>query len=55
MLSREAIELVYEHSNGLPRSINNLCDLALLVGFGEKKKTITSETIRDILEDGAIF
>ncbi len=55
LFSREAIELVYEHSNGMPRSINNLCDLALLVGFGEKKKMISSEIIKDIIDDGAVF
>lgn len=55
LFSRQALELVHEHSKGLPRSINNLCDLALLIGFGEKKKLITSEIIKDIIEDGAVF
>jgi general secretion pathway protein A len=55
LFSRQAIEMVYEHSNGMPRSINNLCDMALLVGFGEKKKMITSEIIKDVLDDGQVF
>ena len=55
VFSRQAIEMIYNHSNGLARSINNLCDLALLIGFGEKQDTITSEIIGDILEDGAVF
>jgi general secretion pathway protein A len=55
LFSREAIELVYEYSGGMPRSINNLCDLALLVGFGEKRKMISSETIKDIIDDGEVF
>ena len=55
VFSRQAIEMVYNHSNGVPRRINNLCDLALLIAFGEKKEMITSEVIKDILEDGTVF
>ncbi len=55
LFSRQAIDLIYERSNGMPRSINNLCDLALLVGFGGKHKVISSEIIRDIIDDGAVF
>ena len=55
VFSRQAIEMVHNHSNGVPRRINNLCDLALLIAFGEKKEMITSEVIKDILEDGTVF
>lgn len=54
VFSREAIMKIYEYSAGLPRVINNICDLALLVGYGEKRM-ISSHIIKDILEDGAIF
>jgi len=54
LFSREAIMKIYEYSAGLPRVINNICDLALLVGYGEKRM-ISSDIIKDILEDGAIF
>lgn len=55
VFTKQAIEMVYRHSNGLPRSINNLCDLALLIGFGRRNDMINSEIITDILSDGAIF
>jgi len=55
VFSQQAIEMVYNHSEGLPRGINHLCDLALLIGFGEKRKTIGSEIIGDILDDGSVF
>ncbi len=55
VFSKQAIEIVFEHSNGIPRIINNLCDLALLVGSGEKKTMITYEVIKDIIDDGAVF
>lgn len=55
VFSKQAIEIIFEHSNGIPRIINNLCDLALLVGSGEKKTMITYEVIKDIIDDGAVF
>jgi general secretion pathway protein A len=55
VFSRQAIEMVYRHSGGMPRSINNLCDTAFLVGFGEKRKMITSQIVKDVIEDGAVF
>ena len=55
VFSKEAIEMIYSHSNGLPRVINNICDLALLVGSGEKRTQITSKVIGGIIEDGSIF
>jgi general secretion pathway protein A len=41
-----AIKAVYEYSQGLPREINNICDLSLLIGFSHKSDTIN----RDILK-----
>ena len=55
VFSNRAIEAIYENTEGLPRSINNLCDMALLVGFSERKNTIDSETIQEIIEDGAVL
>lgn len=55
VFSKQAIEIIFEHSNGIPRIINNLCDLSLLVGSGEKKTMVTYEVIKDIIDDGAVF
>jgi general secretion pathway protein A len=54
VFTRQAIEMIYKHSNGLAGIINNLCDMALLVGFGEKKKLISLAIIRDVIQDGTI-
>ena len=37
---------IYLLSEGYPRLINNICDLALLLGYSQNKKTIDSEIIR---------
>ncbi len=55
VFTKQAIDLVFRHSSGLPRLINNLCDLALLVGSGEKREVISSDLIKDILRDGGVF
>jgi len=55
LFSREAIETIYDHSEGLPRKINHLCDLAFLVGFGNKTNMISSGIVKDIIDDGTVF
>ncbi|MBW1765725.1 MAG: AAA family ATPase [Deltaproteobacteria bacterium] len=55
VFSREAIERIYKTTQGVPRRINNLCDLSLLIGFSKNGKMIDSKIIEDIMKDGAIF
>ena len=51
----EAMERVYEITEGVPRKINNLCDLSLLIGFSKNGKVIDPQIIEDIISDGALF
>ena len=37
-----ALALIYCYSRGLPRLINNLCDRALLIGYGDEQRRISS-------------
>lgn len=46
-----AIKLIFTHSQGIPRKINTICDLALLVGYGNGVKVIDEKTIAGIAED----
>jgi general secretion pathway protein A len=55
VFSQKAMEKVYESTKGVPRKINNLCDLALLVGYSKKEKEITSEIIEGVVSDGALL
>ncbi len=54
VFSRQAIEMIYEHSGGLAGTINQICDLALLAGFGKKEKMINLAIVKDVIKDGAI-
>ena len=48
VFSKAALKLIYESSKGIPRRINNLCDLALLMGFQREVKVIGSDIIKTI-------
>jgi general secretion pathway protein A len=46
-----ALELIARASAGIPRTINNICDMCLLAGFGAKKQVIDIEITRDVIRD----
>jgi general secretion pathway protein A len=51
IFSDDALAAIHEHSSGIPRRINRLCDLALLVGFAEELSLIGPEHIEGISEE----
>jgi len=46
----EAIEVIYQHSGGIPRRINHICDTALLVAMGMGLKFINKDFIKEVIE-----
>jgi general secretion pathway protein A len=55
LFSREACELVAEASCGIPRTINILCDTALVYGFATQTNWITKEIVNDVIEQKRAF
>ncbi len=49
--TREAIDKIHEYTGGVPRRINNICDLSLLVGFSKKVELIDSKMIQQLIDD----
>ncbi|HSW65168.1 MAG TPA: XrtA/PEP-CTERM system-associated ATPase [Dissulfurispiraceae bacterium] len=47
----EAIQLVYEHSRGIPRLINTMCDFLLLAAFVDQTREITAGMVKDVAQD----
>jgi len=47
----EACNLIYEYSGGVPRQINNLCDLSLVMGMGHKATQIDKQIAQDVIHD----
>lgn len=46
-----ALERIHQLSQGIPRKINRLCDLALMVGFAEERKMIEAPIIDSVHSD----
>jgi hypothetical protein len=46
-----ACDAVYEHSQGVPRLINLLCDTALVYGFGAQQPRIHARIVTDVAHD----
>ena len=51
IFSRQAAELLFEHSGGIPLRINNLCDRCLLIGLMHNVQVVDSRIMRDAIED----
>jgi general secretion pathway protein A len=46
-----AVELIYVHSGGVPRTINVICDNALVGGFGADVKPVGADVIEDVCRE----
>ncbi len=53
--TEEAMQRIHDYTEGVPRKINNLSDLSLLIGFCESKKEIKPEIIEKIINDGTLL
>ncbi|MFH1622829.1 MAG: AAA family ATPase [Candidatus Omnitrophota bacterium] len=51
LFTDEAITLIFEHSGGIPRRINNLCDMCLFSGYTYEKDIIDDEIVRKEIKD----
>ncbi|MSR77225.1 MAG: DUF2075 domain-containing protein [Candidatus Omnitrophica bacterium] len=51
IFSEDSFKTIHESTGGLPRRINQVCDLALLTGFGMKASVITTQIINEVLMD----
>ncbi len=46
-----AMDAIHALTRGIPRKINRLCDLALLIGYADQKPSITAEDIDQVCEE----
>jgi len=49
--SKEALQLIYQFSHGVPRLINQICDFALLTGYVDGLKIIDERIIQEVIEE----
>jgi len=50
IFSPEAVDYIFRCSDGIPRSINNLCDNSLLAGYAAGDLVISPSVIQDVAE-----
>ena len=58
LFSEEACAAVHHFSNGVPRLVNLLCDLALVYGYAEQRNQIGADLVEDVAREkqaGGIF
>ena len=46
----KALELLYARSGGIPRRINQICDIALLTAMARKSPKATEEILKESIE-----
>lgn len=51
LFTADARELVHETTGGVPRLINQICDTALVYGFGDQRPAINSRIVHQVLHD----
>ena len=51
LFTREAVMLIHERSGGIPRTINVLCDNALLTGFGLGRQPVDRSIVLEVARD----
>jgi len=51
LFSKEACRLIAQASRGIPRTINILCDTALVYGFATNVKSISGDLVQLVVED----
>ncbi len=47
----DAIAFIHARARGVPRLMNQLCDLALVYGFAEQQKLIDEQLVRQVLQE----
>ena len=51
IFTEEAVKLIFDFTRGTPREINNLCDVALLVGYTKRVKEINEKIVAEVIKD----
>ena len=49
-----AIGVIYDATGGTPREINNLCDIALLLGYSRRLTEIDETVVSDVVGDAGV-
>ena len=51
VFTRQAVDVIYEHSGGIPRLISVICDNALISGFAADRRPVGRDIVADVCRD----
>ncbi|MBE7515405.1 MAG: AAA family ATPase [Chloracidobacterium sp.] len=51
IFSREAVELIFQCSEGIPRNINNICDNSMIEAYGAGERRIGREIVEKVADN----
>lgn len=51
LFDKESIKIIFQHTGGIPRRINTICDFALMSGFAKKVNKIEADLIKTVIKD----
>lgn len=51
IFQEDAVDAIYRFSKGNPRETNNACDLALLIGFGDRVPSVDAALVRRVISE----
>ncbi|MGM0442263.1 MAG: ExeA family protein [Elusimicrobiota bacterium] len=51
IFTKNACEVIFNNSGGIPRRINSICDLSLLTGFTQKVEQIGEDIVTEVVGD----
>ncbi|WP_454271676.1 ExeA family protein [Roseovarius sp. MBR-51] len=50
-----ACKMVYDQTGGVPRLVNQLCDIAMVYAWSKEQRTVTEDILQSVLDDGLFF
>jgi hypothetical protein len=54
LFTPSACSAIYYFTTGVPRLINNICDLSLLFAFAEDEKIVSLQTVIEVIKEKKI-
>ena len=54
-ISPEAADVIFEHTGGVPRLVNQLCDFSMIYAWSDERQSVTPKEVMAVLNDGVFF
>lgn len=51
IFTMDAVELIYQYTDGVPRRINQICDFSLFIGYSEKNERVDTTIVKKVIAD----